>query len=111
MGSVETKSVGTLFDELITTRLKLYLAGGEDEAVCNINEAHAATLLMELAGVSMMIFFALEKANKLGLAGDDVGVGKAYGKAQRLNSRRSALIAAIDERLGEGDISQTEKTF
>lgn len=111
MGSVETKSIGTLIDELITARLKLYLAGGKDECMCNISDAHAATLITELAGVSTMIFFLLEEAHDMGAVGNDIGVGKAYGKAQKLNSRRSALIAAIDNRLGEGDISQMEKTF
>jgi len=66
------------------------------------------TLIDELITTNNKIFWALEKANEAG--GDDVQVGIHYGKAQALNSRRSQLIAAIDERLGE-DSSSVIKTF
>lgn len=111
MGMVEIKSIGTLIDELITARLKLYLIGADEEPRADIDKAQVATLITELAGVSMSIFFALEKANKHGLEGDIINVGIEYGKAQKLNSRRSALIAAIDRRLGEGENAQMDKTF
>lgn len=32
-------------------------------------------------------------------------------RAQQMNARRNALMRAIDERLGEGDRSVTEKTY
>lgn len=65
------------------------------------------TLIDELITVNMKIFWALEEANK---ANTDSGKGKHYGRAQELNSRRSQLIAAIDERFCE-DSSSVIKTF
>jgi hypothetical protein len=37
--------------------------------------------------------------------------GAAAMKAQQLNARRNQLIRAIDEALGQGDISPTDKTY
>lgn len=74
-----------------------------------------ATLIDELTTTNLKIFWALEKANKAARKKkkkrkNTQKVGEFYGMAQRLNSRRSQLIVAIDERLGE-DSSSTEKTF
>jgi hypothetical protein len=38
-------------------------------------------------------------------------VAEAAKKAQQLNKRRNALMRAIDERLGEKDITLTDKTY
>lgn len=69
------------------------------------------TLIDELSVLNIKIFYALEEANICQDIGDAEGVGKEYGKAQKLNSRRSRLIQAIDKRLGEEDLTLTDKTF
>lgn len=110
MGEVEKKSFGTLIDELVTVRLKLFLANAEVEWDAN-NEENVLKAINELVAVNTEIFFLLEAADTLARQQNHVGVGEAYGKAQRLNSRRGDLIAAIDRRFGEGDITPSEKTF
>lgn len=109
MGEIDRKSIGTLMDELITTRLKLFLDGKDVDLPDHLIDEF--DFIDNLVKVNMQIFFALEDANRLAEEEDHIGVGQAYGKAQRLNSRRSALITAIDERLGEGHITAGEKTF
>lgn len=68
-------------------------------------------LIDELITINMKIFWALEKAEKARRAGKAKKVGKHYSMAQAMNSKRGQLIRAIDRRLGESDISITEKTF
>lgn len=112
MGEVEKKSFGTLIDELVTVRLKLYLSGEDIEVHWeSSDEDNILRTINELLEVNAEIFFLLEQADALARQQKHVEVGEAYGKAQRLNSRRGALIAAIDRRFGEGDITPSEKTF
>ncbi len=110
MGEVDRKSIATLIDELVTTRLKLFVLGKSQDEFTG-EEVDIVVLINALTQTNIEIFFALEDANILAKQKDYIGVGQAYGKAQALNSRRTALIAKIDERLGEGDISQNVKTF
>ena len=41
----------------------------------------------------------------------DKDTAKAAKDAQRLNARRNALMRAIDEMVGQGDITLTEKSY
>ena len=77
--SISVKSLGTLFDELITTNIKCYMA----------QEIIMAKHLTDVPDV----------------------IAKAAKDAQELNARRSQLIRAIDERMGESDITQTAKSY
>lgn len=74
----------------------------------DIEVKSTATLIDELITTNLKIFWALEKSNE---TDDELEVGKQYGMAQSLNSRRSKLMAAIDRRLGESDTAHMEKTF
>lgn len=42
---------------------------------------------------------------------DDLEVANSARAAQKLNKRRNDLMRAIDARLGDGEISPTEKTY
>lgn len=42
---------------------------------------------------------------------DEKKIAIAAKKAQEYNARRNALIRSIDKRLGESDISPTDKTY
>jgi uncharacterized protein YbcI len=80
---IETKSIGTLIDELVTTNIKCYMA--QEVIVANTQ----ADIVIQ----------------------DEATIAAAAQLAQMLNARRSQLIRAIDERLGERDITQTAKTY
>jgi hypothetical protein len=114
VGKVDMKSIGTLIDELVTIRLKMFVNGMDFDTPdpgLKLHQVERFRMVDRLVRVNMKIFFLLEEANKQAEEGDLLGVGESYGAAQRLNSRRTALIAAIDNRFGEADIAQTEKTF
>lgn len=66
-------------------------------------------LIDELITTDMKCWFAQEMVMSGG--GTDSEIAEAAKKAQRLNVRRNALIRAIDEKLGETDISATDKTY
>lgn len=66
------------------------------------------TLIDELFTTNMKCWFAQETVMR---ETDDSKVATAAKQAQVLNARRNKLIRAIDERLGDGAISQTEKTY
>ena len=65
-------------------------------------------MIDELITTSMKCWHAQETvmAN-----GTNEEVAKAAKKAQQLNARRNSLIRAIDCRLGESNISLTDKTY
>lgn len=77
----------------------------------NIAIKSIGTLIDELCTTNNKIFSELDKSEACRVAGDKDGVGEHYGRAQKMNGRRSALIQAIDKRLGEGDITLTDKTY
>lgn len=62
-------------------------------------------LIDELITTDMKCWFAQEDII------NDVCPTEAAKKAQQLNARRNQLIRAIDEALGQGDISPTDKTY
>jgi hypothetical protein len=66
------------------------------------------TLIDELFTTNMKCWFAQETVMH---EVDESKVAVAAKQAQVLNARRNKLIRAIDERLGDADISQTEKTY
>jgi len=66
------------------------------------------TLIDELFTTNMKCWFAQETVMH---ETDIEKVATAAKQAQVLNARRNKLIRAIDERLGDGAISQTEKTY
>jgi hypothetical protein len=66
------------------------------------------TLIDELITTSMKCWYAQETV----MNETDVNkVAAAAKQAQQLNARRNKLIRAIDERLGDGAITLTEKTY
>jgi len=74
-----------------------------------IDRKSIGTLIDELSIINIKIWFKIEM-----IMNDDSAVkdlAKLGVDVQKLNARRSALIRAIDERLGEADISLTDKTY
>lgn len=66
------------------------------------------TLLDELIVCNLKLFTVIEVLN----TNEDVNkLAEAGKKAQKLNLRRSLLIKAIDDRLGEGNFTITDKTY
>jgi len=74
-----------------------------------IDRKSIGTLIDELSIINIKIWFKIEMI----MNGDSVmkELAKLGIDVQKLNARRSALIRAIDERLGEADISLTDKTY
>lgn len=68
------------------------------------------TLIDELSILNIKIWFKIETITNDALATTEE-LAKTAKDVQTLNARRSALIKAIDERLGDGDISTTDKTY
>ncbi len=66
------------------------------------------TLIDELITTSMKCWYAQETVMN---DTDITKVAAAAKQAQQLNARRNKLIRAIDERLGDGAITLTEKTY
>ena len=71
----------------------------------DISKKSIGVLIDELITTSLKCWYAQEKL----MAGEDIITNAV--DAQSLNARRNALIRAVDERLGEGDISPTGKTY
>lgn len=65
-------------------------------------------LIDELITTNIKCWFAQER---LMSADSDADAGKSAKEAQTLNVRRNALIRAIDEALGQGNITLTEKSY
>jgi hypothetical protein len=74
----------------------------------DITKKSTATLIDELVTTSRKCWDAQEKVMR---GGSDKEVADAAKLAQKTNARRNELIRAIDERLGEADISSLEKTY
>jgi hypothetical protein len=65
-------------------------------------------LIDELITTDIKCFMAQEDISS---AKDDAAVADAARRAQQLNARRNQLIRAIDERIGEGILTVSEKTY
>ena len=65
-------------------------------------------LIDELITTNMKCWFAQETVMR---ESDPVKVSTAAKQAQQLNARRNQLIRAIDERIGEGILTVSEKTY
>lgn len=65
-------------------------------------------LIDELITTNIKCWFAQER---LMSATNDHDVAEAARDAQSLNARRNALMRAIDEMLGQGSITLTEKSY
>lgn len=74
----------------------------------DISRKSTATLIDELITTSMKCWHAQDELMS-GKTDEEV-VGHAK-MAQRMNARRNLLIRAIDERLGELDLSPLEKSY
>jgi hypothetical protein len=74
----------------------------------DISQKSIGVLIDELITTSLKCWFAQEVIMN---STDEKELVIAAKKAQLTNARRSALIRAIDQRLGEGDFSPTEKTY
>lgn len=66
-----------------------------------------AMLVDELITTSMKIFGNLDRLDHLG----DEDAGRLFKETQTLNRRRTRLMKAIDEKLGEGEDTVTDKTY
>ena len=65
-------------------------------------------LIDELITTNIKCWFAQER---LMSATNDRDAAEAARDAQSLNARRNALMRAIDETLGQGSITLTEKSY
>ena len=65
-------------------------------------------LIDELITTSMKCWAAQEE---ICAGGTNEKIAAAAVRAQDLNARRNSLIRAIDRRLGDGELSVTEKTY
>lgn len=74
----------------------------------DIGKKSIGVLIDELITTSLKCWFAQEVVMN---SDDEKELAIAAKKAQLMNARRNALIRAIDERLGESDISPTDKTY
>jgi hypothetical protein len=74
----------------------------------DIEKKSIGFMIDELITTSMKCWYAQEG---IMAHGSDEEIAKAAIKAQQLNARRNALIRAIDCRLGEFDITLTDKTY
>lgn len=75
----------------------------------DVSRKSIAVLIDELITTDIKCWFAQEEV--MNQVEDDGKIIQAAKNAQRLNARRNALIRAIDELLGEADISPTEKSY
>lgn len=74
----------------------------------DITQKSTATLIDELISTSMKCWHAQETVMR---ETDSDKVAAAAKLAQQTNNRRNLLIRAIDERLGDGDITQFLKSY
>uniref|UniRef100_A0A6M3IWG2 Uncharacterized protein n=1 Tax=viral metagenome TaxID=1070528 RepID=A0A6M3IWG2_9ZZZZ len=74
----------------------------------DVSKKSIGVLIDELITTNIKCWMAQEK---LMGADSDIDAGKAAKDAQALNARRNSLIRAIDEMLGQGDITLTEKSY
>lgn len=74
----------------------------------DISKKSIAFLIDELVTTNLKCWVAQEK---IGNGKTTAEVAEAGKRAQVLNARRNSLIRAIDERLGEADISLLDKTY
>ncbi len=73
-----------------------------------IGQKSFAFLIDELITTSMKLWHAQEAVMH---GADDTIVAAAGRRSQQLNARRNALMRALDERAGDGDITITGKTY
>jgi len=76
----------------------------------DIGQKSIGSLLDELSIMNIKIWFKLELIMNDSSATTEE-VAKAARDVQSLNAKRSALIRAIDKRLGDESISLTDKTY
>jgi hypothetical protein len=74
-----------------------------------IEEKSIGFLIDELITTSMRCWFAQEDIMNPNLTEEERLAGAI--RAQEQNAKRSSLIRIIDGRLGDGDRTQTEKTY
>ena len=74
----------------------------------DIGQKSIGFLIDELITTSIKCWFAQEVVMN---SEDGSEIATAARRAQLTNARRNALIRAIDKRLGEGDISPTDKSY
>ena len=74
----------------------------------DISKKSISMLIDELITTNIKCWFAQER---LMSATSDHDVAEAARDAQSLNARRNALMRAIDETLGQGSITLTEKSY
>lgn len=121
MSSVDTKSIGDLIDELITSSFKIQagIAGSQEryDVLAEVINRRAIDIGLP---PPRAIIDVLQQTSRLCWEAQDiimddqadvVGVAEAARLAQRMNAKRNKLIRQIDEYFGEDDITQLEKTY
>lgn len=73
----------------------------------DIRQKSIGVLIDELITTDIKCWFAQEDV----LHGEGAVALAGAKRAQALNARRNQLIRAIDETLGQGDMSPTEKSY
>jgi hypothetical protein len=82
---------------------------GKQKSILDIGTKTVGALIDELITTDMKCWYAQEN-----LMNEKLGQEErldAANKAQKMNARRNQLIRKIDEALGNGDITQLEKTY
>jgi hypothetical protein len=75
----------------------------------DIKQKTLGIIVDELITTSVKCYMAQEIMNKEDATDEEIA--DAFRKAQTLNSRRNALIRAIDETVGQSNFSPTGKTY
>lgn len=122
---ISQKTVGFLIDELITTRIKIYVQDDLDKvrelAVRGADLVAAIDKQSELRGLGEAIeclimadikcFFEQEELFKFDRADKKVEAGASAIKVQRLNAERNNWMRTIDSVLGLSKFTVTDKTY
>ncbi len=124
--NISQKTVGFMIDELITTRIKIYVKNGNspkpnplDQRVLELIEAiDKQTGLRELGEAinglitaDIACFFEQEELFRCDRTGKRVEAGESAMKVQHLNAERNNWMRTIDATLGLGKFTVTDKTY
>lgn len=123
---ISQKTVGFMIDELITTRIKIYVQNGNcpkpnplDKRVMDLIEAidkqsglrELGEAINGLITADIACFFAQEDLFSADGKGDKTAAGEAAMRTQHLNAERNNWMRTIDATLGLGKYTVTDKTY
>lgn len=131
---ITRKTPGVLIDELITTKIKLWLLDKKDEPLSRkevetrdfldrrifllcggidklTNLHNLGKTILKLITNDIECFFAQEELFECDRNNDKIKAGQAALDTQRFNAQRSKYLRRIDEILGFNKITLTKKTY